>query len=97
MKKLLVLFCGTALLTLQFGLPAMAQVDVVDHGDGSTTVVDHENGVAVHEDIDGSITAVDDEGNAVHEDADGSVTTVTSDGDIVHEDVDGSTTVIVGE
>ncbi|HEY9697312.1 MAG TPA: hypothetical protein V6D10_08620 [Trichocoleus sp.] len=97
MKKLLVLLCGAALLTLRFSLPATAQVDVVGYGDGSTTVVDHDNGVAVHEDVDGSITAVDDQGNAVHEDAEGNVTAVTSDGDIVHEDTDGNTTVIMNE
>lgn len=50
--------------------------------------------VDVYEYEDGSVTAVDSDGNAAHIDAEGSETVVDSDGNITHEDVDGSATVI---
>ena len=50
--------------------------------------------VDVYEHEDGSVTAVDSDGNAAHVDAEGSTTVVDSDGNVAHEDVDGSTTVI---
>jgi hypothetical protein len=53
--------------------------------------------VDVYEYEDGSVTAVDSDGNAAHVDEEGSVTTVDSDGNVVHEDVDGSVTVIDNE
>jgi hypothetical protein len=53
--------------------------------------------VDVYEHEDGSVTAVDSDGNAAHVDADGSTTVVDSEGNVAHEDVDGSTTVIDAE
>jgi hypothetical protein len=53
--------------------------------------------VDVYEYEDGSVTAVDSDGNAAHVDADGSTTVVDSEGNVAHEDVDGSTTVIDAE
>ncbi len=50
--------------------------------------------VDVYEYEDGSVTAVDDEGNGVHLDADGSTTVVDSDGNLAHEDADGNLTVV---
>jgi hypothetical protein len=50
--------------------------------------------VDVYEHEDGSVTAVDSDGNAAYVDADGSTTVVDSDGNVAHEDADGSTTVI---
>ena len=46
---------------------------------------------------DGSVTAVDSEGNAAHVDADGSVTTLDSEGNMEHENADGSVTVMDSE
>lgn len=53
--------------------------------------------VDVYEHEDGSVTAVDSEGNAAHVDAEGSTTVVDSEGNVAHEDVDGSTTVVDSE
>ncbi|MBI4784156.1 MAG: hypothetical protein HY785_22990 [Oscillatoriophycideae cyanobacterium NC_groundwater_1537_Pr4_S-0.65um_50_18] len=50
--------------------------------------------VDLYEYEDGSVTAVDDEGNAAHVDADGNATTVDDEGNVLYEDVDGSATLV---
>lgn len=53
--------------------------------------------VDVYEHDDGSVTAVDGDGNAAHVDADGNTTVVDSEGNVAHEDMDGNTTVVDNE
>ena len=50
--------------------------------------------VDVYEHEDGSVTAVDGDGNAAHVDADGSTTVVDTDGNVAHQDAEGNTTVV---
>lgn len=58
----------------------------------SLPVMAQEMDIYQHE--DGSVSAVDSDGNAMYIDADGETTVVDNEGNIVHEDIDGSVTVI---